>query len=385
MRSDSALADRKQSLREAAQEWLNAGWIARDAYQRIEKMYADDRVRTGIAFRILFFVLTLGAILGILGATYVLADDGMLAAAFGVISGIVCWGVTEHLVVTKKRRQGGIEAAFSAAAVINLMIGLVIFLFKSHLVHDASFFRIALFALSLLAGAAAWNWGYWPYAVLSAGSLFWMVLSLPGNNLIWMMLTIFFYPWLARACDSPKLPPSLRKCSAAFMITMIATLYVAINIYLADHHSLDLFHRTASLPRWLFMFLTAALPVLVFAIGVMKRRRILFVLGFLLGLLSLITLRFYVQVAPLWVVVIGAGILLIAFAGALRRYLDSGVDKERAGYAAVPLTERPEKHRGVEILASVVTLTPDAAPANESPHYRGGGGEFGGGGTSGSF
>jgi hypothetical protein len=385
MRRDTAIADRKQSVREAAQEWLNAGWIARDAYQSIEKMYADDRVRTGTAFRILFFILTLVAISGILGAIYVSVDDAMPVAGCALIAGVSCWGITEYLILSKKRRQGGIEAAFSVAAIVNLTIGLGVFLFKSHWIHDDSAIRFVLLNLSLLAGAAAWNWGYWLYAVLSTGLLFSLVLSLPGDRLLWIALTIIIYPWLVRGCESPKLPPSLRKCVAAFLVIAIGSLYVAINIYLADRHTLDLYHRTAALPRWLFILLTAALPIIVFAIGVMKRRRLFLVLGFLLGWCSLITLRFYVHVAPLWVVVTGSGILLLCTAGALRRFLDSGVNRERNGFTAAPLAERPERHRGVEMLASIATLTPSAAPASENPQYRGGGGTFGGGGASGEF
>jgi hypothetical protein len=385
MRPDTAMADRKQTVREAAREWLNAGWIDHDTYQGIEKKYADDRMRTGVAFRILFFVLTLVAIGGMLGAIYVSANDEMLVAGCSLLAGVSCWGITEYLILSKKRRQGGIEAAFSAAAIVNLTIGLGVFLLRSHWIHDDSAARFVLLSLSLLTGAAAWNWGYWPYSVLSAGSLFLLVLSLPGDRFIWIALTILIYPWLVRGCDSPKLPPSLRKCAAAFLITAIGTLYVVINIYLAGSHSLDLFHRIAGLPRWLSILLTAALPIIVFAVGVIKRRRLFLVLGFLLGLSSLITLRFYIHVAPLWVVATGAGILLLCTAGALRRFLDSGANKERNGFTAALLTERPEKHRGVEILASIATLTPGAAPASENPQYRGGGGEFGGGGASGEF
>jgi hypothetical protein len=385
MRLDTSLADRKQSVREAAQEWLNAGWIEREAWQRIKTMYVDDRVRTGVAFRILFFILTLAAVMGFLGAICVLADDDMLVTALALVSGIACWGITEHLILKKKRRQGGIEAAFSVAAIISLAIGLAVFLFKSHLFQADSAIKIVLSALSLLTAAAAWNWGYWPYMALSAGSLFFAAVERPGGRLAWIIGAIMLYPWLVRGCDSHKLPPSQRKGAAAFLVIMIAALYAATNIWVLDNHVLDWNFITASYPRWLYSILTAALPIIVSAIGVIKRRRLFLVLGFLLGLLSLITLRMYVHLVPLWVALTGGGILLLAIAGVLRRYLDSGANRERAGFTADPLAERPGKHRGVEILASVATLTPSSAPASENPQFQGRGGEFGGGGASGSF
>lgn len=385
MRVDTAMADRKQSVRNEAQEWMDAGWIGREAFQRIQGMYADDRVRAGITFRTLFFILTLAAILGILGPLYIFAHEDVLVAIIALFAGATCWGIGEYLILSKRRRQGGIEAAFSAAAVINLAIGLAILIFKSHAFHGDSEIGIVLFILFLLAGAAGWNWGYWPYMVFSAGLLYFCVQSLPEYRLIWMVLVICIYPWLVRGWNSPSLPPSQRKCCAAFLLTSIVASYAAVNIFLADHHDLELFHRTAIFPRWLHMLLTAILPTLVFATGAKKRRRHFLVLGFLLGLLSLVTMRFYVHVAPLWMVLTVAGILLLACAETLRRYLDSGADKERGGYAASPLAARPGKHRGVEILASVATLTPDASPASENPRYHGGGGEFGGGGASGNF
>jgi MFS family permease len=383
MRLDTALADRKQSVRGAAQEWLNAGWIGRDAYQRIETINADDRVRTGTAFRILFFILTLAAIMGFLGAICVLADDDM--AALALVAGIACWGITEYLILKKKRRQGGIEAAFSVAAIISFTIGLAVFLFKSHLFQDDPAIKIVLSALSLLTAAAAWNWGYWPYMALSAGSLFFAAMDMPGDRLAWIILTIVLYPWLVRGCDSHKLPPSQRKCAAAFLFTIMVALYAAINIWVLDNHMIGGHFRTASNHRWLYILLTAALPIIVFAIGVLKRRRLFLILGFLLGLLSLITLRMYVHLVPLWVALTGAGMFLLAIAGALRRFLDSGVNRERAGFTADPLAERLDRHRSVEMLANIATLTPSKAPASEPSQFQGGGGEFGGGGASGSF
>ena len=131
--------------------------------------------------------------------------------------------------------------------------------------------------------------------------------------------------------------------------------------------------------------LTATLPCVVLFIGIVGRRRLFLILGFGFALFSLITLRMYVHVAPPWVVLTGAGILLLIVAGLLRRFLDSGVNGERAGFTAAPLTEPQEKHRGVEILASVATMTPSAPAAAENSQFHGDGGQFGGGGASGNF
>ena len=389
MRPDAAFADRRQSVRDAGREWLRAGWINENAFQSIAAMYPDDRVRVGPVFRILFFVLTLAAILGAIFALYSLIDSERSIAIFALIAGIACWMIANHLIGSQKRTQGGIEAAFSLAAIINLMMGLGILLLDSRLMHNDSAIILLLFFFAFLSGAAAWTWGYWPYSALSAALLFFAVTSFPPGRACWVIIVVVLYRWLIRGCDSMQIPPSLRKCSTSFLAVALVAFYAAVNIYLHDKHVLTgfLYYNRAdeSLPRWLSISLTATLPCVVLFIGIVGRRRLFLILGFGFALFSLITLRMYVHVAPPWVVLTGAGILLLIIAGLLRRFLDSGVNGERAGFTAAPLTESQEKHRGMEILASVATMTPSAPAAAENSQFHGDGGQFGGGGASGNF
>ncbi len=390
MKPDAAMADRRQSVREAGLEWFRAGWIDENACKSIAEMYPDDRVRVGPVFRILFFVLTLAAIMGAAVALYSLIDHDKTAAVLALAGGLACWVITNHLIDIKKRRQGGMEAAFSLAAIINLMIGVTILFLEFHAfrIYDHTAVILLLLLFALICGTAAWVWGYWPYMALSAALLFCAVITLPAGRLLWIVLLAAVYPWLVRGCDSGQMPPALRKCSAAFLAVSIVALYEAVNVWILDRH-VALFYfgiRTPELfPRWLSIGLTATLPAVVLGIGIAKRRRLFLVLGFGLALLSFVTLRMYVHVAPPWVILGGAGSTLLVAAGALRRFLESGTNEERAGFTAEALTERPEKHRAIEILASVATMTPDSSSAPDKPQFRGGGGEFGGGGASGKF
>ena len=389
MKPDAALADRRQSVRDAGREWLRAGWINENAFQSIAAMYPDDRIRVGLVFRILFFVLTLAAILGVIFALYSLIHGEKPIAVFALIAGIACWMTAHHLIGSKKRVQGGIEAAFSLAAIVNLMTGPAILLLDSRLMHTNSAIILLLCFFAILFGAAAWTWGYWPYMALSAGLLFFAVVSLPPGRVCWIIIVVVLYRWLIRGCDSIQIPPSLRESSTAFLAVALLAFYAAVNVFLLDQHVFtDLLHYGHAdefFPRWLSVSLTATLPCVVLFIGIVGRRRLFLILGFAFALFSLITLRMYIHVAPTWVVLTGAGILLLIVAGLLRRFLDSGVNAERAGFTAAPLTEPQGKHRGVEILASVATMTPSAPSGAENSQFHGDGGQFGGGGASGNF
>ena len=105
MKPDAALADRRQSVRDAGREWLRAGWINENAFQSIATMYPDDRVRVGPVFRILFFVLTLAAILGVIFALYSLIDSEKPIAIFALIAGIACWMTAESFDRIPKARS----------------------------------------------------------------------------------------------------------------------------------------------------------------------------------------------------------------------------------------------------------------------------------------
>jgi hypothetical protein len=255
--------------------------------------------------------------------------------------------------------------------------------------NEDSMLILILFLAAGLCLAAAWAWGYWIYAAISAALLFLAILSIQDGRFLYVVAVGALYPWLLKRCDSGQLPPSLRKCATAYLAVGLLALYATVNVYLMDQRFFSSFLGAnfghESFPRWLAIILTAALPVLVWITGILQRRRLFLLLGFCFTVFSLITLRMYVHVAPPWLVLSGSGVLLLAAAAILRRFLNSGTDGERAGFTAAPLTEPLGKHRALEILAGVAAMTPSAASTAESTQFHGEGGKFGGGGASGHF
>lgn len=390
MKPDAAKADRMQAVREAARDWFRAGWIDESALRQIEGIYPDDRVRAGITFRILFFVITLCALQGAAVLLYMLTRRPHEVGLLALIAGAAGVFLTEYMQGALRRRQGGIEAAFSTFAVLQLVLAMALI---NHDAWQGSFeskLTLDLLWAAALCLAAAWRWGYWPYSAVAALLFFLGASHLPYGRLLWILIPILLYRWLSAGCDSPQLPPALRKCSAAFLTVCVLAFYAAGNVYSLDHHIVE-FNRMFAPPapgsavRWLAIACTAVVPVVVLSIGTRHRRRLFLNLGFLLGIVSLVTVRQYAHLVPPWLALAGGGLVFIVGTLLLKRFLDSGRNGARGGFTAGQLLEDPKKQRALEVLASVAILTPEPKPAQAKSEFQGKGGEFGGGGASGEF
>jgi uncharacterized membrane protein YgcG len=100
--------------------------------------------------------------------------------------------------------------------------------------------------------------------------------------------------------------------------------------------------------------------------------------------LSLVTLRHYVHLAPLWVVLTLAGAALVGLALAAERTLRRAPGGEIAGFTADPLFADERRAQALQIVPVVAAFTP-AATVAEGEGFAGGGGKFGGGGASEKF
>ncbi len=134
---------------------------------------------------------------------------------------------------------------------------------------------------------------------------------------------------------------------------------------------------------------TALLPPAFVAWGIRTRRTLILDLGLAFAAASLVTLRYYVHLAPLWLLVTLAGGALILGSLWLNRWLRGapGGAGERNGFTAAPLfSGRGETLQAAAVLAAFTA--PPAAVSASPPRDGGftpGGGRFGGGGSSADF
>ena len=395
MNPAAALADRLETVRAAARGWRQAGVIDETSLAAVDTLYPDDRHRVGPVFRVLLFVFALISINGATGFfAMVLGHEALdvlpwLLLVFGL--GLVV--ATEVLIIAPRRVLSGVEAATSLAG-LGYLIGFVAWLsYEKIKMPDDRAMAATLLAAAVLLALAAWRWGYPLYAGLAMAALLGCLSFLPFGRLLWIVVPLAAALPLARLADSARLPPAHRAACAFALATGLAGLYVAVHYGSFDFGLIESFRKgwgaAPSSPygglRWLSIAATALVPAIYLAVGLRTRRWVFLILGIGTTAASLITLRWYVHLAPLWVVLTAAGAVLVAAVFALRRYLDSGPGQERHGFTAEPLFDDIGRRQILEAGAAVLTLSPDARPVHEEPKYTGGGGSFGGGGASSEF
>ena len=392
MRTEAAAADRRLQVREAARAWHRAGAVDDQARAAIETAYPDDRARLGPAFRVLVFAFTVVAVSGLfaLFAVFLSGAGDRAGAVLFVFFGAVFVIATEVQVGRLRRAQGGTEAATALLAVGYLVFGLSWLLSQVGHVRGSGWVNLTLGLLAVACGAAAYRWGYTLFAAAAAVAAFLLAARGPFGRVLWIVGAVVLAPALLRAAESVRLAPAHWRASRAVAAVSLVFLYLAVHFGSWDGRMIEMIgdaddsRRDASALRVLSALATALVPLFTLAWGIRTRRRMLIGLGVLGLIASLITLRFYVHVAPLWIVLIVGGALALALAAALRRYLDSGAGRERRGLTAEPLWSDPESRSALELAVNVATVTPEARPIG-TRDFQPGGGRYGGGGASGTY
>jgi hypothetical protein len=396
MRADAAVADRRQAVRRAARAWKRGGAIDAATLAAIETAYPDDRRRLGPVFRVVVFgfsfvalnafLLLIATCTGGAGAREIGFAVVCLMAAVGLAA------VTEVLVGPLRRADSGLETATALLAILYAIVGIGILAAKP-LGSDRALFPFLFVLTTALAALGSRRWGSPTLACVATIAALFFLARLPGGRVVWMVTTLALLPLLLRGSESPALPPVHRRSLLFVLLIALGALYVSLHIGSWDYGWIEWiadFRDEPAAPgsalRLLYILATALIPIAVIAFGVATRRAALLNMGLLLGVASLVTLRFYVHVAPAWVVLIGSGSAALLTTLLLRRWLVSGPQQERFGFTADPLFQDTARRHLVEVAAVMVQVGPDARTIPAEPDkFQAGGGGYGGGGASGDF
>jgi hypothetical protein len=394
MRPESTAWERAAEVREAADGWLRSGAIDGATHEAVRAAYPDPRVTSSATWRILTAGMVTAVMLCILGAAWVATQPGAAGLALLLfVFAAVSFFSTEHLDASPRLARRGAAGATAFWGCVFVLAGLGLFLHGRPGIRSDLAFDAVLLAGALVWGAGCWRWGNALFAGFSALSLFVFLGRLPLGRVLLVLAGSALAVRAARRSDDAAWAPSHRRAAVILLVTGVVAAYVAINVYSVDEQWLEgLRHfapSRATPPGALFVLAgvaTVAFPVVILVWAWTSRRTVLLDVGIVLLALSLVTLRHYVHVASLWVVLTASGAVLIALALAVERALGRSPAGEVAGFTADALFSDERRQRILQTLPVVAAFTPAApAPAADDKGFAGGGGTFGGGGASEKF
>jgi hypothetical protein len=393
MRPEAIGWERAAEVHAAARGWRRAGAIDEATHERIREAFPDPCVTPGAVWR----VLTGGMVAAIVLCTFAAAALGLWRSSTAIQVLLLLWGVaclvaTDVLEASPRSARRGAAGATSVLGVGFFLLGLGLVLVESTRLPGDDVVDVLLVAAVLTCGLAAWRWGSPLFAGLGGGALFCSLARLPHGRILWLMVGAALTGLAAWRFDEVRLAPSHRIGAAVLTVVGIGAVYAAANVYSLDEGSLEHLARIApsreDLPRGARLAAAAAtalLPLAVLAWGLRSRRILLLDTGIVLLALSLVTVRHYVHVAPLWVVLILAGALLVVLALAVERALRRARSGEIAGFTADPLFSDERRQQVLQIVPVVTAFTPEARAPAPDPGFAGEGGRFGGGGAQEKF
>ena len=392
MKGEWVAAERVEEIRAAADGWKGAGALETGSFEEISRRYPEPRPIPAPLWRALvFFFVALGILLILgafaLGARPNIGGFGVLLSFFGVAC-VAATEVQENLPALALRGGAGATALLGIA----FLLGALFILLEETLhLHEPEGPNVFLLATLAVCALAAWRWGSPAWALFAAVSLFLLLGRAPFGRALWIVFGIAMALVFERFLDRPSWAPSHRKCAAVLVLVALLAVYGAVNLYALDHRAVEVlrsappdFPGPGFRSRVVSIVGTSILPLAVLWWGIRSRRTLVLDAGLVLLAVSLATLRFYVHVAPLWVILLAAGGTLVLLALGLNRWLARGAKKERDGFTAEPLFADETRLRALELVSVVAAHAPEARPAVE-PGFQGGGGSFGGGGAGGSF
>jgi hypothetical protein len=394
MRSAWRAADSAAEIGDAARGWRAAGLVDDAALAAVAADWPLPGPHLGWAWRVLVFVCVA---VGTFAATALglislgVREEGSVAATL-LAAGAALALLTDAIRDRSRFRPTGAEAATSLLAVAYLAASAFILCDHFHL-RGAAAQRPALAWTAAVLALAAWRWGFRVYAGAAAGALLLVAANFPGPRLAWLVVAASTVLGTRAALGRRDFTPSHRGGIALARAVALAAVYLAVNYFSVDRGFIEEIgrghgepHHRAGEIALLFAWVGSALyPPLLAVWGVRTRDRALIALGIVAAGLSLATLRFYVQIAPLWLVLAAAGAALAGASLLLERWLRSGTDGERGGFTAAPLYDESRRERLLPVAAALASAPEARALPDEPRGVHGGGGGFGGGGAAGTY
>ncbi|MDL1892712.1 hypothetical protein FBQ87_07455 [Sphingobacteriales bacterium CHB3] len=387
---DMRLVEKLQVAREAKQ-WRNSGIIPSNQYDAIKAAYTTPLYSPTLFIRIVLFVFACIALAGVYGIVFLIVspDHDTTFAALLVVVGGLSFFVLERVVKTRQLYKAGIEEAMLYVALFLTIAGIV-WLYLEATSPPRTGVVPWILALPLLI------WGAVRFAdrLVTAGAYICAlaVVLVPLSEsgpvtrsllpFVAMLLGLGSY-FLVRKYSGKKFLEPWKDCLFVIKMLSLAVLYCGGNYFVVREGNAALMGyeipEGGNIPfAFLFYILTALIPVAYIVRGLMIRDHLLLRTGLIAAVVSVLTFRYYFHVVAPEVALTIAGAVMFLAAMFSLRFLKT----DRNGFTHRNILKEKLKDLNAEGLLISQTLGPAPQPAAKPPQ---GGGEFGGGGTTGSW
>ena len=370
-----------------AKRWRAGEIISARQYAAIKTQFTTPLYTPNLFIRVVLFFFTSIALGGVYGMLVVVVGRAGALAFGSVIVGLAALVALEALVKGRHLYQSGMDDALLYAALL-WSIGGVIWLYLGSAPWTRDGVVPWLLALPCLIGGAV---RFADRAVTAAAYVCTLAIALtplfdvgPAARgslpFVAMAVAVISYALTRRYREKEILWP-YESCLSTVGCVALATFYGAGN-YLVGRRASVLLMQTVipegqAMPAaWLFYALTALTPVAYIVAGLVVRDHLLLRAGLIAAVLSVLTVAYDLQIWRPEVTLTGAGVALFLIAVGSTAH----VKTRRDGYTAKRLLEEALKGLDAEALAVAQTLGGSPQPGEKG--FEGGGGKFGGGGTS---
>ncbi len=373
-----------------AKRWMESGILLPEQYASIKTAHATALYSPNLFVRIALYIFTsicVSGVVGLVGLVFSVAGADALTGLFLVL-GIGAIVVLEVLIKQKHLYCAGIDDALLYSG-LGLMIGGVlgmVFLNKS----DWPAILPALVALPFLVAASV-RYADTLTTLASYMCLLFIIcqpLTEMGPVKAYLPLVVMVVSAIAYAgaviVGRKNSFQSWETCFAVLEIASLVTFYLGGNYFIVRQFT-DLLLQFqipegTDIPlAFLFYGLTVVVPIAYIVAGILRRDSILLRVGLLAAAFSVFTFRFYFHIAPPEVALTIGGIILIGAAFIAIKYLKI----PKKGFTHERLLTRRLENLDTEML--VVSNTLGATAQQPQDQFKGGGGTFGGGGSTGNW
>lgn len=368
---------------------VQQGYISQAEFNAIIQRYPAGFYTPNVFVRVGLFILTCVIISFGDGLLSLMAASGNIVTSFGwfFFLGLLSYGGLELMVNGQNYYRSGVDDAllFISGCLFSIGFGIMLsdnnygthYLPLSGLIFLLTLGLTIRFADMLVTAVCC---------ISFFAFLFFVWIKIVPTGLLtapfMMMLAAATVYWLTRKYDKHIACINYANSLVILQVVSLAALYASGNYYVIQTLSAEMMHQAGPVAFGIvFWIWTMGMPLICIAFGIKNKSVILLRMGLIMVTAAAITFRTYYHILPTDVMLTLAGVILIALVYAVIKYLKT--PKHGFTYAEPDEVMLADQLKIESLIVAETFSHAPAAPANDNVKF--GGGDFGGGGSSGAF